>query len=158
MADTSYLKKVVEPHLLRWAAQKIGVSLKPTKVVVGRDIEGHPVQFAFDGVSDDGSVGVCISASSSYKVGQKRKFFMDATLLNRCSQFRRRIMVFTNRICWDGFKNECDGLVDLKQIEPMICEVLPDPMRTKIEEIYANSAQEVGDRSGPGIKIPKKRK
>ena len=157
MANTSYLKKVVEPHFLAWLSKRIGQALAPARVLVGRDSDNRPVRFAFDGVSKDGSIGVCISASCSYKTGQMRKYFMEASLLCRCPQFRRRIMVFTSPACWEGFKNQCDGLVDLCKIEPVICEDLSDDMRQKIKEIYLASAKEVGDKSGPGITVPGRR-
>lgn len=158
MADTTYLKKTVEPFLLEWAAQQIGVVLEPRKVVVGHRMDGSSVHFKFDGVSEDGTIGVCVSASTSYKTGQKRKLFMDATLLNRCRRFKRRIMIFIEKYVWEGFKNECDGLVDLNKIEPWICTELPKEMQLKIAEIYKKSAEEVGDRSGRGIKVPGRRR
>lgn len=158
MANTTYLKKIVEPFLLEWAGKKIGVALEPRKVVVGHRMDGSPVQFEFDGVSEDGMVGVCVSASTSYKIGQERKFFMEATLLNRVLRFKRRVMVFVEGHIWEGFKNRCDGLVDLKQIEPLICTSLPKEMRAKIAEIYKASAEEVGDRSGRGTKVPGRRR
>ena len=157
MANTSYLIKVVEPYLLNWTAQKIGIPLEKKKVVVGEDSEGRSVSYQFDGVSEDGEVGVCISASSSYKVGQMRKFFMEATLLNRVRRFKRRIMVFVNEGIWEGFKNQCDGMADLKNIEPMVCADLPDEMSAEIRKIYKESAAEVGDKSGPGKRIPRRR-
>ena len=83
MADTSYLRKTVEPFLLRWTSQQIGVGLKPSRIIMGYAMDGSPVRFEFDGVSDDETIAVCISSSSSYQVGQMRKFFMEATLLNR---------------------------------------------------------------------------
>jgi len=158
MADTSYLRRVVEPYLLNWASELLGAQLEPRRECVGENSDGKPVHFAFDGVSPDGSIGVCVSASTSYKTGQMRKLFRDATLLNRCPHFRRRIMVFVEKHVWEGFKNECDGLVDLCRIEPLICTELPSDMRTKIEQVYSSSAQEVGDRSGRGIRVPGKRK
>jgi len=154
MANTSYLRKTVEPFLVEWAAKQIGVGLKPCKVEVGRTMGETPVRFEFDGVSADGTVAVCVSASTSYKVGQMRKFFMEATLLNRVPQFGRRIMVFIESHVWEGFKNQCDGLVDLKRIQALICTELPPEMRAKIGEIYRASAQEVGDKSGRGTKVP----
>ena len=157
MANTSYLRKVVEPHLLEWTAQQIGTPLAEERVVVGHDSGGRPVSYKFDGVSDDGTVGVCISASMSYKTGQMRKFFLEATLLNRVQQFDRRIMVFIEEHMWDGFKNQCDGLVDLKNIEPMICNDLPEEMRAEIHRIYKESAKEVGDKSGRGTTVPGRR-
>lgn len=158
MADTSYLKRVVEPYLVDWVSQRLGIPLKAGKEFVGRNLNGEPVHYAFDGISPSGEIGVCISASTSYKTGQMRKLFMDATLLNRASRFKRRIMVFIERHVWEGFKNQCDGLVDLDRIEPLICTDLPEEMRAKIAEIYKASAKEVGDRSGRGTKIPGRRK
>ena len=157
MADTSYLKQVVEPHLRDWAAGKLGVSLASRKVVVGKNSEGAPVSFQFDGVSEDRTVGVCVSASTSYKPGQMRKFFMEATLLNRVPSFRRRVMVFISDHMWEAFKNQCDGLVDLRNIEPMICTDLPREMRAKISAVYAKAAREVGDKSGRGVRVPGRR-
>lgn len=158
MADTSYILKFVEPRMRDWVAQKIGTPLYKRKIAVGKNSDNREVRFEFDGVSEDGRVGVCISASSSYKPGQMRKFFMEATLLNRVHQFNRRIMVFIDQRMWDSFKNQCDGMIDLKNIEPMICNELPTDMRAKIGEIYKKSAAEVGDKSGPGMRIPGKRK
>lgn len=157
MANTSYLRKIVEPYLLDWTAERIGVCLEEKKVIVGYDSDNRPVPYNFDGVSEDGTVGVCISASTSYKTGQMRKFFLEATLLNRVRKFKRRIMVFIEKHVWDGFKNQCDGLVDLKKVEPLICTKIPTEMRKRIQRIYEESAREVGDKSGPGTKIPKKR-
>lgn len=157
MADTSYLRGVVEPYLRSWTAKRIGVPLAERRVVVGEDSEGRPVSFKFDGVSEDGTVGVCISASTSYKTGQMRKFFMEATLLNRVPEFERRIMVFVEPQMWESFKNQCDGLVDLKRIEPLICTDLPPEMRAGIAQVYAASAREVGDKAGRGTRVPGRR-
>jgi len=154
MADTSYLRRVVEPYLLNGAGNLLGTQLEPRRECVGENSDGRPVHFAFDGVSLDGNIGVCVSASTSYKTGQMRKLFLDATLLNRCPRFRRRVMVFVEKHVWEGFRNQCDGLVDLRKIEPLICTELPSDMRAKIEQVYNASAQEVGDRSGRGIRAP----
>jgi hypothetical protein len=158
MADTSYLRRVVEPYLLYWAGDRLKTQLEPRREYIGKNSGGGLVHFAFDGVSQDGSVGVCISASRSYKTGQMRKLFLDATLLNRCPRFKRRVMVFVEKHVWEGFKNQCDGMVDLRRIEPLVCTDLPPGMRARIEQIYSASAKEVGDRSGRGTKTPGKRK
>lgn len=157
MADTSYLRSVVEPYLLNWAGNQLGTPLEPRRECVGRSSDGKPVHFAFDGVSPDGTIGVCVSASTSYKTGQMRKLFIDATVLNRCPQFRRRVMVFVEKCVWEGFRNSCDGLVDLWRIEPLVCTDLPLDMRAKIEQVYDASAREVGNLSGPGRRVPRQR-
>jgi hypothetical protein len=158
MADTSYLRRVVEPYLVNWVSRRLGTTFTPGREFVGKSSNGERVHYAFDGVSEDGKIGVCVSASTSYKTGQMRKLFMDATLLNRCHRFKRRIMVFVEKHVWEGFKNQCDGLVDLNKIEPLICTDLPQDMRAKIAEIYKASADEVGDRSGRGTKVPGRRR
>jgi hypothetical protein len=116
MADTSYLRRVVEPYLVNWVSRRLGTTFTPGREFVGKSSNGERVHYAFDGVSEDGKIGVCVSASTSYKTGQMRKLFMDATLLNRCHRFKRRIMVFVEKHVWEGFKNQCDGLVDLNKI------------------------------------------
>ena len=158
MADTLYLKRVVEPYLVNWVSRRLGTTFTPGREFVGKSSNGERVHYAFDGVSEDGKIGVCVSASTSYKTGQMRKLFMDATLLNRCHRFKRRIMIFVEKHVWEGFKNQCDGLVDLNKIEPLICTNLPQDMRAKIAEIYKASADEVGDRSGRGTKVPGRRR
>lgn len=158
MADTSYLTQVVEPYLRDWAGKQLGVKLLSRTVIVGKNTDGESVSFQFDGVSEDGTVGVCVSASSSYKTGQMRKFFIDATLLNRVPAFKRRVMVFTSSHIWDAFKNECDGLVDLCRIEPLVCRDLPREMLERIEAVYRESAKEVGDKRGPGRNVRGKRR
>jgi len=158
MADTSYLRRVVEPYLLNWTGKLLRTQLEPRREYVGESSDGRPVHFAFDGVSRDGNIGVCVSASTAYKTGQMRKLFLDATLLNRCPRFRRRIMVFVEKHVWEGFKNQCDGLVDLCKIEALICADLPSDMRAKIEQVYQASAREVGDQSGRATRTPGKRR
>ena len=158
MANTTYLKNVVEPYLVNWVSKTIGVQLTKKKLTVGRACDGRDVQFEFDGVSCDDSVAACVSASTSYKVGQMRKFFMEATLLNRAPQLKRRIMVFLSGSMWESFKNQCDGLVDLSRIERMICPSLPSDLDDHVKAIYRASAAEVGDKSGPGTKVPGRRR
>ncbi len=158
MADTSYLKNVVEPHLIKWVSKSIGVELRKKRLTVGRACDGRDVQFEFDGVSGGDSIAACVSASMSYKVGQMRKFFMEATLLNRASQLKRRIMVFLSGSIREAFKNQCDGLVDLSRIEAMICQSLPSGMANRVKEIYGVSAAEVGGKSLPGTKVPGRRR
>jgi hypothetical protein len=157
MADTSYLKQVVEPFLLHWTSKHIGVALVKRTVPVGKADDGRIVPYEFDGVSPDGTVGVCISASSSYKTGQMRKFFMEATLLNRVPEFRRRIMVFTDDRMRLAFCNQCDGLADLTHIEFLSCTEMPSEMKERALKVCRKAADEVGDKSGREFRMPRKR-
>ena len=156
MADTTYLTSSVEPHMIRWVSDKIGVPLSKRKLVVGKTRSEREVSFEIDGVSEDGRTAVFASAAGSIKVGQQRKLFMDAAILLR-APFERRIMVFVDARVWTGFENRCDGLLDLHLIEPMVCDAMPDEMRMKIDAVYSSAKNEVGDLGRPH-RLPGKRK
>ena len=155
MANTSYLTRDVEPYLRDWASARLGVKLSKQRIVVGRNQLGNPVSFEFDGVSCDQTIGVCISSSTSYKVGQARKYFMEATLLNRVPTFKRRVMLFIHPISPTNFARQFDGLIDMSSIELLVCPFsdIPPNMLEKIAEIYQLASKEVGDKSGPGVKM-----
>ena len=63
MANSSYLTEVVEPLVVDWVSKQIGIDLHPRILLVGRRTDGIPVHFMFDGVSDDGKVGLLVSTS-----------------------------------------------------------------------------------------------
>jgi hypothetical protein len=61
--------KQVERHVSQWLSSKIGVSLNARRVIVGLRTDGTPVHFEFNGVSDDGAIGVLVSTSHTVKPG-----------------------------------------------------------------------------------------
>jgi hypothetical protein len=101
MANTSYLKSVVEPYVVRWLSDRIGVPLKQRRVPIGPRIDGEYVHFEFDGVSDDGEVGVLASTSQTVKPGGTRKLHVDASILLQAS-FARRFMIFVSHAVDDA--------------------------------------------------------
>jgi hypothetical protein len=121
MADTQYLKKVVEPHIVSWVSQHIGILLQKRRVPVGTRMDGSPAHFEFDGVSLDGNVGLLVSASYTIKPGGTRKLHVDASILLQ-TPFHRRIMAFVNDSVRTNFINKCDGLLPLGAIELMLCD------------------------------------
>jgi hypothetical protein len=58
LADSTYLKNVVEPFVVQWVSRRIGVTLQPRRFPVGPRTDGALVHFKFDGVSEDGQSGV----------------------------------------------------------------------------------------------------
>jgi hypothetical protein len=145
MADTTYLKKTVEPFMVQWVSCRIRVSLEPKRVPVGRNTEGKRVHFAFDGVSEDGQVGVLVSASRTVKAGATRKLHVDASILLQ-APFRRRIMAFISHDVQQNFINKCDGLLPLGDIEMLVCEELPPDMIRQLEQVQVEAKGEVGDK------------
>lgn len=145
MANSSYLTKVVEPFIVAWVSEQIGVTLQPRKIRVGRRTDSTPVHFMFDGVSEDGKVGLLVSTSHTLKPGGARKLHTDASILLH-TQFRRRIMAFVNDAVRANFLNKCDGLLPLRKIEMMVCDCLPSTMADEIIRFQSLAKSEVGDK------------
>lgn len=145
MANTTYLKDVVEPYLVRWLSRDIGLELMPKRLHVGNRADGSPAHFAFDGVSLDGKVATLISTSFTLKAGGERKLFVDAAILLR-TPLQRRIMVFVCPDVKKHFLNRCDGLLELQKIEMVLAPSLPVEMKIRIEEIQIEAKREVGDK------------
>ena len=156
MANTSYLTKTVEPFIVRWVGDTLGVPLSERAIVVGRRKDGAEVRFAFDGVSQDASVGLLVSTSLTLKPGGQRKLYMDASILKR-APFQRRVMAFVDREVCRAFVNRCDGLLDMDGIELLVCDELPDEMKRGIESVQAEAKREVGDK-GRVWKVPSPRR
>ena len=145
MADSTYLTQVVEPFVVDWVSQRIGIKLQPRQVVIGPRTDGTLVHFAFDGVSDDGKTGLLVSTSLTVKPGGTRKLHVDASILLN-APFQRRLMAFISDDVRVNFLNTCDGLLPLRHIETLVCDALPAEMRKAIAEFLAEAKSEVGDK------------
>ena len=144
MADSTYLKNVVEPFVAEWVSQKVGVPLSRRRVPVGPRLNGTVVHFEFDGVSSCGDVGLLVSTTQTVKPGGTRKLHMDASILLNTS-FKRRLMAFISEEVRMHFVNKCDGLLPLSQIEMLVCNTLPPEMSAEVARFQAQAKTEVGD-------------
>lgn len=145
MADSTYLKTIVEPFIAQWVSRRIGVELRPRCFPVGKRKDGTTVSFHFDGVSDDGQTGLLVSTSHTLKTGGTRKLHVDASILLTAG-FQRRIMAFVNADVRQNFLNKCDGLLELHRIEMLVCDELPPDMLVAIIKFQAEAKAEVGDK------------
>ena len=145
MADSTYLTKVVEPHVVSWTAKRIGFPLAPRRLFVGKRKDGTPVHFEFDGASADGKIGLLVSTSFTLKPGGTRKLHVDASILLE-APFERRIMAFVSVEALENFVNKVDGLLPLSKIEMLVCDDLPPEMRRSIEKFQTEAKAEVGDK------------
>lgn len=145
MADSTYLKNVVEPFIVQWVSRHIGVALQPCRFPVGPRTDGTPVHFAFDGVSSDGQTGLLVSTSMTVKPGGTRKLHVDASILLHAA-FQRRIMAFVSNDVHQNFLNKCDGLLELSKIEMLVCNELTPEMQAGITKFQAEAKSEVGDK------------
>lgn len=144
MADSTYLKHTVEPFIVQWMAEQIGIPLAPRRIAVGPRTDGRLVHFEFDGVSEDGSVGLLVSTSQTVKPGGTRKLHVDASIL-LTAPFRRRLMAFISEDVRLNFLNKCDGLVPLSRIEMLVCDTMPPEMSAEVARFQSRAKTEVGD-------------
>ncbi len=149
MADSTYLKNIVEPFIVQWVSRRIGVALQPRRFPVGPRTDGSLVHFEFDGVSEDGRIGQLVSTSLTVKPGGTRKLHVDASILLRAA-FQRRIMAFVSDDVRRNFLNKCDGLLELSKIEMLVCDELPPEMQRGIARFQAEAKSEVGDKGKQG--------
>lgn len=145
MADSTYLKNILEPFVASWGAEKIGVPLTRRRVAVGPRMDGTVVHFEFDGVSADGAVGLLVSSTQTVKPGGTRKLHTDAAILLN-TPFQRRLMAFISEDVRVNFINKCDGLLPLGRVELLVCDVLPPEMSAEVARFQAQAKTEVGDK------------
>jgi len=145
MADSTFLKDQVEPFVVNWVSQLVGVKLQPERVVVGKRADGTQVHFAFDGVSESKKIGLLVSTSLTVKPGGVRKLHTDASVLLN-APFQRRLMAFISTDVQINFLNKCDGLLPLRQIEMFVCDQLPAEMQARIDMFQSEAKSEVGDK------------
>ena len=55
MADTRYLKSIVEDHVRTWLAEEFGQPFKSLFLTLG-GVQGTPRTHEFDAVSEDGTI------------------------------------------------------------------------------------------------------
>jgi hypothetical protein len=145
MADSTYLKNVVEPFIVQWVSRCIGAALRPRRFPVGPRSDGTVVNFEFDGVSEDGQTGLLVSTSMTVKPGGTRKLHVDAAILLRAG-FQRRLMAFVSDAVRQNFLNKCDGLLELSKIEMLVCDKLPPEIQAAIANFQVEAKSEVGDK------------
>jgi len=145
VANSAYLTKVVEPFIVEWVSQRIGVELKPKRLRVGPRTDGTVVHFDFDGVSEDGRTGLLVSTSHTIKPGGTRKLHVDASILLR-ADLDERLMAFVSDDVRQNFVNKCDGLLELSKIKMLICDTLPADMQVGIAVFQEEAKSEVGSK------------
>jgi hypothetical protein len=74
MADSTYLRQVIEPFIVEWVSRRIGVVMQSRRFPVGPRADGPHVHFEFDGVSHDGKIGLLVSAGLTVKTGARANF------------------------------------------------------------------------------------
>jgi hypothetical protein len=139
MADTTYLRYTVEPHVRDHLAEQHSTQFQP-KTLTLKGGGKHD----FDAVSDDGSIVIGIKACSlsngKLKAGQTKNAISELWFLSLVDA-PRRTLILTNRPFYEAFIKTLKG-----RLHPDItveCVELPTDMQARVDEIIADASSEV---------------
>jgi hypothetical protein len=148
MANT-LMQQVAE----RWVVSSTLPGLFPGHEFTARRIDlTWGGQFAFDAVSEDQSIVVCVSTSSAYTARQKhatakvQKLKTDALYLLHVANDARKVMVFTERSMFEHFQN-CAVKGRFPQSIELYCTPLPADLQVKVEAARNVASVETSPRS-----------
>lgn len=142
MANTQYIKEIVEPHLRKWLGQRYQV----------HDLQEREVQLAtggrhkFDAVSDDGKVVAdFVSNRPKTRTGRRnsggtRKALVDLLVLNLLPSESSGVLVFTDA----DFKTEIEGQAErlgIRGVRLVVCS-LPDGIQRGLDDTLRASSSE----------------
>lgn len=142
MADTTAIKKDIEPYMRDWLADLLGVSSLDERDV---PLTGGG-SFRFDAVTIDGTVAACFLSSRARTVNGKentggvRKALNDARYLGLISGDCRRIMVFTDERFKDLIERRTERF-NTEGVEFLWCP-LPQKLQIVLDVTLDNASRE----------------
>jgi hypothetical protein len=145
MADSALQKEVEKWVISKGLPEKLGQAFVPRSLPLEWGGE-----FEFDGVSADGSVGVCVS-TSSYKTsrqkggsGKAQKIKADTLYLLFAKTLKRRILVFTEKDMLDHFLGQrAKGRFPSASIIELLLVQIPEDLAARLVEAKQTASSEV---------------
>lgn len=146
MADTRYLKSIVEDHVRAWLRDKFDQPFK-SEFLPLVSIQGKSKTHEFDAVSEDGTI-VCSIKTSSWKTSGKKRgsgkvqgaytelYFLDHV------QAGKKMLILTDPEFFRCFSREVDGRLS-NGITLLDCP-LPDELCREIATIRLKARRELG--------------
>ena len=148
MADTTYIKRVVEPWVRgNWLQGRYGQTFQsqtmPLTGIGGTD----PGQHEFDAVSKDGSIIAAIKGHSFKTAGGNLPSAKFASLYQELYfltlvKAKERLLILTNQEMYDDFVKRSKGKV-ADGIELVYCE-LPETIRREVATVGKKASDEMG--------------
>jgi hypothetical protein len=146
MADTRYLKSVVEDHIRGWLAAKFGQRFT-MKFLALNDIQGNPRTHEFDAVSADSTI-ICIIKTASWKTsglkrgsGKVQGAYAELYFLDHV-EASKKILILTDPEFFECFTRETAGRLG-NGLSLLHCQ-LPDDLCREIAAIRLKSRTELG--------------
>jgi hypothetical protein len=141
--DTNFIKTRVEPVMRELLAAALQIPpLRERTMPLRWNGEGQG-KFAFDAVSEDGSVIACLSTARNLKAGQRHKLMRDATFMWLVPGVKQRVLAVVE----PGVARSLEGERERGLIPPGTrIEIinLSAEMRDELETFRSSAANEVG--------------
>jgi hypothetical protein len=145
MANTTVLKKVVEPHVRRWLEEHYGKSFEEGEVTLPLISNGR---HRFDGVSKDRTIVAAIKANATRENGKVGVGVIKSVLAElyflSLVKANKKALVLTNERFFLLMRERLEGLI-LPNTEMLFCP-LSGEARCAIAEINRACRQEIGKR------------
>ena len=143
MADITYIKRVIEPHLREWLSSEF-----PGHYFVARSLALRSGRsLAFDAVSDDGRIVAEFLSSRARtsggveNTGGVRKAHKDIQRLGELDGEPTRVMVFTDEAFRDLMVRRASGFRKIG-IQMVVCD-LPADLRRGLDDVLDAASREM---------------
>jgi hypothetical protein len=146
MADTRYLKSIVEDHVRTWLKDQFGQSFKSLFLTLS-GIQGTPRTHEFDAVSEDGTI-ICSIKTASWKTsglkrgaGKIQGAYTELYFLDHV-EAKERFLILTDPEFFECFTRDTRGRL-ANGVTLLHCS-LPEDLCREIAAIRAKSRSELG--------------
>jgi hypothetical protein len=146
MADTTALKKQIEPHVQAWLRKQFGVRFR--RLTVPLTDRGATGQHQFGAVSEDGKIVASVKSLSGRTTGQNLpsakidSSYAEIYYLSLV-QSEKRLLVLTDHEFYKLFCKQSEGMV-VRGVEILYCPLPPDLEKVK-EAVRATASAEIDD-------------
>ena len=148
MADTSYIKKEVEPWVRNWLTRQFPEHRFDRRHLVLTCItQEKPGSHEFDAVSEDGTVVAAIKGHSWKTSGGNLPAAKYASMYQELYfltlvKADRRFLILTNEEMYSDFQNRSKGKI-ADGIELMFCQLTDESMRRRMQSIGDEASREM---------------
>lgn len=147
MADTSYIKKEVEPWVRNWLSNQFPGHIFESRVLpLTRITWDSPGNHEFDAVSEDGRIVASIKGHSwktrtgNLPMAKYASLYQELYFLS-LAEADKRFLILTNKELFDDFRNRSRGKI-ADGIELIFC-LLPEYLRLRMKKIIDQASREM---------------
>ncbi len=146
VADTTFLRDVVEPYVREWLAKNFGKPFQSEFLSLTR-VLGKPAVHEFDAVSSDRKI-ICGIKTASWKTsggnrgdGKIKGAYAEIYFLDHV-EAQQKFLVLTDEEFYRNLATELSGKLPA-DIDLLLCK-LPDDLEKEVKRVRATSRRELG--------------